>query len=58
MFVAMEQLDRAACEEIAALLPFEAPVLARGAHPLDAVVGTLERAQWIVTTRYHAVRCS
>jgi polysaccharide pyruvyl transferase WcaK-like protein len=54
VFVAMEQLDRAACEEIAALLPFEAPVIARGAYPLDAVVGTLEQAQWIVTTRYHA----
>jgi polysaccharide pyruvyl transferase WcaK-like protein len=54
VFVAMEQLDRAACEEIAALLPFDAPVLARGAYSLDAVVGALERAQWIVTTRYHA----
>ena len=54
VFVAMEQLDRAACEEIAALLPFEAPVLARGADSLDAVVGTLEQAQWVVTTRYHA----
>jgi polysaccharide pyruvyl transferase WcaK-like protein len=54
VFVAMEQLDRAACEEIAALLPFDAPVLARGAYALDAIVGTLEQAQWIVTTRYHA----
>lgn len=54
VFVAMERLDRAACEEIAALLPFHAPVLARGEHTLDAVVGALEDAQWIVTTRYHA----
>lgn len=54
VFVAMEQLDRAACEEIAAVLPFEAPVLARGEYSLDAIVGTLETAQWIVTTRYHA----
>lgn len=54
VFVAMERLDRAACEEIAALLPFDAPVIARGEHSLDAVVATLEDAQWIVTTRYHA----
>lgn len=54
VFVAMERLDRAACEEIAALLPFEAPIVARGEHTLDAVVATLEGAQWVVTTRYHA----
>lgn len=54
VFVAMERLDRAACEEIAALLPFDVPVIARGEHSLDAVVATLEDAQWIVTTRYHA----
>ncbi len=54
VFVAMERLDRAACEEIAALLPFDAPVVARGEHSLDAVVATLEHAQWNVTTRYHA----
>lgn len=54
VLVAMERLDRAACEEIAGLLPFDAPVIARGEYPLDAVVATLEDAQWIVTTRYHA----
>lgn len=53
VFVAMERIDRAVCEQIATLLPFEAPVIARGEHPLDAVVGTLEEAQWMVTTRYH-----
>lgn len=54
VFVAMERLDKAACDEISALLPFDAPVLVRGEHTLDALVGTLEDAQWIVTTRYHA----
>lgn len=54
VWVAMERLDRAACEEIAGLLPFDTPVIARGDYPLDAVVATLEEAQWIVTTRYHA----
>lgn len=54
VFVAMERLDKSACDEIAALLPFDAPVLMRGQHTLDALVGTLEDAQWIVTTRYHA----
>jgi polysaccharide pyruvyl transferase WcaK-like protein len=54
VFVAMERLDRAACEDIAAQLPFDAPVIARGEHSLDTVVATLEDARCIVTTRYHA----
>ncbi|RKP44599.1 hypothetical protein D7S89_22275 [Trinickia fusca] len=54
VLVAMEQLDRAACEEIAALLPFDVPIITRGVHSLDTVVATLESAQWVVTTRYHA----
>lgn len=54
VLVAMEKMDRAACDEIAALLPFSVQIVSRGADNLDAVVGTIERAQCIVTTRYHA----
>ena len=54
VLVAMERLDRVACDEIAALLPFKPPVLSRDTHDLDEIVATIEQAQWAVTTRYHA----
>ena len=54
VLVAMEVLDRVACEQIAASLPFEVQVLSRATHDLNAVAATLEGAQWVVTTRYHA----
>jgi polysaccharide pyruvyl transferase WcaK-like protein len=54
VLVAMEVLDRVTCEQIAASLPFEVQVLSRATHDLNAIVATLEGAQWVVTTRYHA----
>jgi len=54
VLVAMEKLDRAACDEIAALLPFPVQIISRGEANLDTVVSTIERAQCVVTTRYHA----
>jgi polysaccharide pyruvyl transferase WcaK-like protein len=54
VLVAMERLDREACQEIAALLPCGVPIVARGDQTLDAVAATLEGAACVVTTRYHA----
>ncbi|WP_042302872.1 polysaccharide pyruvyl transferase family protein [Paraburkholderia kururiensis] len=54
VLVAMERLDRAACEAIAARVPFDVPIMARGTATLDDVAGTVAHAARVVTTRYHA----
>ncbi|HEY4352537.1 MAG TPA: polysaccharide pyruvyl transferase family protein [Paraburkholderia sp.] len=54
VLVAMERLDLAACDEIAALLPFPVRIVARGREPLDAVAATVGHARCVVTTRFHA----
>lgn len=54
VLVAMERLDRAACEDIAARVPFDVPIMARGTATLDDVAGTVAHAARVVTTRYHA----
>ncbi len=55
VLVGMEQLDRAACDDLAARLPFEVDIVARGAASLDEVAATVALASCVVTTRYHAV---
>ncbi|APR38325.1 polysaccharide pyruvyl transferase family protein [Paraburkholderia sp. SOS3] len=54
VLVAMERLDLAACDEIAALLPFPVRIVARGRETLDAVAATVGHARCVVTTRFHA----
>lgn len=54
VLVGMEQLDRAACEDLAARLPFGAEIVARGAARLDEVAAAVAQASCVVTTRYHA----
>lgn len=54
VIVGMEQLDETACRDLAARLPFEARIVARGAADLETVAATVARAHGVVTTRYHA----
>jgi len=54
VIVGMEQLDETACRALAARLPFEARIVARGAADLDTVAATVAHAHCVVTTRYHA----
>lgn len=54
VLVGMEQLDRAACADLAARLPFAVEIVARGAERLDEVAATVAQAACVVTTRYHA----
>ncbi|MFC0402409.1 polysaccharide pyruvyl transferase family protein [Paraburkholderia rhizosphaerae] len=54
VLVAMERLDLAVCDEIAALLPFPLRIVARGRDSLDAVAAAVAHARCVVTTRYHA----
>ncbi|RKE40042.1 polysaccharide pyruvyl transferase WcaK-like protein [Paraburkholderia sp. BL23I1N1] len=52
--VGMEQLDRSACVDLAARVPFPIDIVARGPHTLDEVAATVAHAACVVTTRYHA----
>ncbi|MFM0670882.1 polysaccharide pyruvyl transferase family protein [Paraburkholderia sediminicola] len=54
VLIAMEQLDRAACADIAAHVDFSMPCIARGEATLDDVAGAVGHAACVVTTRYHA----
>jgi polysaccharide pyruvyl transferase WcaK-like protein len=54
VLVGMEQLDRTACADVAARVPFAIDQVVRGEHALDAVAAAVARAQCVVTTRYHA----
>ncbi|HVW50626.1 MAG TPA: polysaccharide pyruvyl transferase family protein [Trinickia sp.] len=54
VLVAMEQLDRPACADIAAQLDFQPPIVARGVAALEDVAGVVAHARCVVTTRYHA----
>ncbi|MFM0315465.1 polysaccharide pyruvyl transferase family protein [Paraburkholderia nemoris] len=54
VLVAMEQLDRPACADIAARLGFELPIVARGVATLEDVAGVVGHATCVITTRYHA----
>lgn len=54
VIVGMEQLDEAACLDLAARLPFEARVVVRGGADLETVATTVAHAHCVVTTRYHA----
>ncbi|MFM0009414.1 polysaccharide pyruvyl transferase family protein [Paraburkholderia sediminicola] len=54
VLVGMEQLDRGACADLAARVPFPIGIVARGPHTLDEVAATVAHAACVVTTRYHA----
>jgi polysaccharide pyruvyl transferase WcaK-like protein len=54
VLVGMEQLDRSACADLAARVPFAIDTVARGPHTLDEVAATVAHATCVVTTRYHA----
>ncbi len=54
VIVGMEQLDKTACRDLAARLPFEARIVARGGADLETVAATVAHAHCVVTTRYHA----
>ncbi|MBN3812207.1 polysaccharide pyruvyl transferase family protein [Paraburkholderia sp. Ac-20347] len=54
VIVGMEQVDRAACLDLAARLPFEAACVVRGERVLDEVASAVAHAHCVVTTRYHA----
>lgn len=54
VIVGMEQLDQAACRDLAARLPFKVRIVARGQADLEAVATTVAHADCVVTTRYHA----
>jgi len=54
VLVAMEQLDRPACADIAVQLEFDLPIVARGIETLEDVAGAVAHASCVVTTRYHA----
>lgn len=54
VLVGMEQLDRAACADVAARVSFAIERVVRGEHPLDTVAATVAHAECVVTTRYHA----
>ncbi|WP_321901180.1 polysaccharide pyruvyl transferase family protein [Paraburkholderia tropica] len=54
VIVGMEQVDRAACLDLAARLPFDAACVVRGERVLDEVASAVAHAQCVVTTRYHA----
>ncbi|MFM0594555.1 polysaccharide pyruvyl transferase family protein [Paraburkholderia dilworthii] len=54
VLVGMEQLDRSACVDLAARLPFEIELVTRGPQTLDEVAAAVAHAACVVTTRYHA----
>lgn len=54
VLVGMEQLDRDACADLAARVPFPVEIVARGPQTLDEVAATVAHAACVVTTRYHA----
>ncbi|MDR3096685.1 MAG: polysaccharide pyruvyl transferase family protein [Paraburkholderia sp.] len=54
VIVGMEQVDRAACRDLAARLPFDTECVVRGEGTLDEVASAVAQAQCVVTTRYHA----
>jgi polysaccharide pyruvyl transferase WcaK-like protein len=54
VLVGMEQLDRSACTDLAARLPFEIELVTRGPRTLDEVAASVAQAACVVTTRYHA----
>jgi polysaccharide pyruvyl transferase WcaK-like protein len=52
--VGTEQLDRGACERLAARLD-GAPVLASDTTPMWELVSVLRQARWMVSSRYHGI---
>jgi len=55
--VGMERLDRAACEALRERLG-PGPLLVSDEHDMFRLVAALRRADWIVSSRYHAMVCS
>jgi len=53
--VGMEALDRAACDDLSALLPKRAPTLISDEHDMYTLVSVLRHASLLVTSRYHAM---
>ena len=53
--VGMEALDRAACDDLSALLPKRAPALISDEHDMYTLVSVLRHASLLVTSRYHAM---
>ncbi len=50
-----EQLDRKACEDLAALLGPEVPVIVSDEHDMYDMVSIMRNATYMVSSRYHAI---
>lgn len=53
--VAMEQLDRRACDALRERLDVEAPILGSDEHDMYELVSVLRQASFLVSSRYHAI---
>jgi polysaccharide pyruvyl transferase WcaK-like protein len=55
VLVGMEQLDRGACEDVAALLPHGAPIFNSSDHEMYELVSLLRSCDLLASSRYHAI---
>lgn len=55
ILVGSEQLDRGACEDVQALLPFEPALFVSDDHDMYDLVAVLRRCSLVASSRYHAI---
>ena len=55
ILVGSEQLDRGACEDLAARLSFDVPLFVSDDHDMYDLVAVLRRCSMVASSRYHAI---
>ncbi len=58
VLVAMEKLDRSACEQLQTALGYPVPTFVSDDHDMFALVSLLRRCDLLLSSRYHAIVCS